>query len=404
MQVNKNNLNFFGCLSKDRIAENISEDKCSLVKGFSENSLNSKQLLDLVKYLEFFSQDDSFVKSYKTQLLDNAQAVSLYSLISQDFIQKEQRKQYKKEFILKDLNIITNPVYEDNFLECVDSLDVANNIDLRSNTDETLINNDWHDKISLLLQATFSHILLDIYMPKQDELLGLLGKELNYNSLGQDFLGSVLETIPSFTVANVNYNLASYISQTMGTNNFSTTFSAAQTKLNDEIIQSGKDMDVVDDVLVILNRKLNEIQSNGDLTPEQITSMSEMLTGYISSLEISKSNLLDLMNLLKSLTIHPDANNGFMVTGPSNWQASLIKLEAAVVSGSSDVSGANNSGLLEFFNTCMNQQLRYGDLAQSQQLTLQLELAAIQQEWTIVSSSLRILNKIFMSLAGKIKR
>lgn len=403
MQVNENKLSFLGCFSKDQIVENISENKCSLVKDFYENSLNSKQLLDLVKYLEFFSQDDSFVKSYKKQLLDNAQAVFLYSLVSQDFVHQEQRKQYKKEFILKDLNIITNQDHQDDLLGVIDSLDVANSVDIQNNVGENLIDNDWKDKISLLIQATFSYILLDIYMPKQDELLGLLGKELNYNSLGQDFLGSVLEAIPSFTVANVNYNLASYISQTMGTNNFSTTFSAAQTKLNNEIIQASKDIDVVDNVLVMLNQKLNEIQSNVDLTPEQITSMSEILAGYISSLETSKSNLLDLMNLLKSLTIQSDGSNGFKVSGPSNWQASLIKLEANVVNGSSSDSG-NNSGLLEFFNTCMNQQLKYGDLAQSQQLTLQLELAAIQQEWTIISSSLRILNKIFMSLAREIKR
>lgn len=393
MQINENKITFSKeCLFINR---NIKEDcinKNKLAKDFCENTFNSKKLLNLLKYLEFFSQDKEFIKSYKKQLIDNSQAVSFYSLASQDFIQREQRKHYNKEFILKDLNVVTNVIHEN---------DLASSLDIINDIDEQVVDNNWKEEISLLVQATFSHILLDIYMPTQDSLLGLLGKELNYNSLGQDFLGKILDNITSFTAANVNYNLSSYISQTMGTNNFSTTFSTAKNKLSNEVMQAGNDVEVISQVLSMLNQQLNDIQSNTELTTEQITNMTAILTGYISSLEISNKNLLSLMNLLNSLSISESNSNGFEIFGPSDWQSSLVKLEGAVVNG---LQNEPDSGLLNFFNTCMNQQLVYGDLAQSQQLTLQLELAAIQQEWTIVSSSLRILNKIFMSLAAQIKR
>ena len=392
MQIHENKITFFDqYLSSDR---KESVNKTKLVKDFCENNFNSRRLLDFLKYLEFVSCDKTFIQSYKKQLIDNTQAVSIYSLISQDFLQREQRKQYNKEFILKDLSIIANQIYEEDFIS-------TDNINVTSDVNKQIIDNDWKDEISLLVQATFSHILLDIYMPTQDRLLELLGKELNYNSLGQNFLGKILDNIKSFTAANVHYNLSGYISQTMGTNNFSTTFSTAKNKLNNEVIQAGNDVEVIDNVLSMLHQQLNDIQSNTELTAEQITNMSTMLSGYISSLEESKKDLLSLMNLLNSLSIVENNSGGFEVIGPSNWQSSLVNLEGAVING---VQNESSSGLLNFFNTCMNQQLTYGDLAQSQQLTLQLELTAIQQEWTIISGSLRILNKIFMNLAAQIKR
>lgn len=72
--------------------------------------------------------------------------------------------------------------------------------------------------------------------------------------------------------------------------------------------------------------------------------------------------------------------------------------------GEIDVTkGTSKGGLLNLFNRCLADVQNFGELAQTSQLMLELQLRAMQQQWSMVSASLKLLHNTYRTLANGYK-
>ncbi len=82
-----------------------------------------------------------------------------------------------------------------------------------------------------------------------------------------------------------------------------------------------------------------------------------------------------------------------------NWQSMLSKGEFAAANG---VSGDPGSGLVNIAQAFNTGEQTAENQSQNQQMELQMTMTEVQEEWTIVSTSLQILNQMYMSIAKAI--
>lgn len=134
--------------------------------------------------------------------------------------------------------------------------------------------------------------------------------------------------------------------------------------------------------------------------------MRNATENYSYALNITFGQLNMLNALLANLTISPQMTNNqvkenvFQITGPKDWISTLASLEGFIANGFPDLSVTGGLGPL--FTQIQSDQQNYTTQSQTQQLNLQNQMSNVQQEWTLVSTSMQVLNKILSHLAGEI--
>ncbi|SPN73965.1 Protein of unknown function, DUF582 [Chlamydia serpentis] len=257
------------------------------------------------------------------------------------------------------------------------------------------------------LQSAFAYVLLDKYIPAQEEALYALGRELNLSGYAQNLFSPLLEAIKSFNSAPINYNLGSYISQTSGTANFSYGYEMILSRYNNEISQCRTDITSVTNAKAILAKISTSVKANASLTDEQKKQIQGIIDGYNKSLDIIKTQLTDVMINLAGITFVPGLDKydpSYRIVGGDLTIISLQNNESLLVDGKIDVKTAViEGGLLNFFTTVLTDIQNYGDLAQTQQLMLDLELKAMQQQWSLIAASLKLLNGMYSTVISGFK-
>lgn len=253
-------------------------------------------------------------------------------------------------------------------------------------------------------QAAFAYILLDKYVPSQEEALFALGKELNLSGYAQNLFSPLLETIKSFNSAPIVYNLGSYISQTSGTANFKYGYNLIIERYEEERSQLRKDIRNAEQAKAVLANISTNVNGNASLTPEQKKELLDLVASYTTHLTVITEQLKNLMTNLNSLVFMPGGSvydPSYVVMGSDFSVVNLQNLEGLVVDGEIDVvKGTSSGGLLNFFNKCVADVQNFGDLAQTSQLMLELQLRAMQQQWSMVSASLKLLHNTYRTLAN----
>lgn len=260
-------------------------------------------------------------------------------------------------------------------------------------------------------QSAFAYILLDKYIPEQEEALYALGRDLNFSGFAQSVLSSVLDEIKTFNSAPIVYNLGSYFAQTKDTCNFASTYEMAVSRYEAEQIQVRDDLASARKAQALLAEIKTKVTKNASLQSAQQTKLNGIIDTYNTELATIITQLGELQTALNNMTITKstgDAQYQSAYTVQKGGQAisvvELQTLENKVVDGAVDVNtGIAQGGLLNFFNGFLADVQDYGDLAQTNQLMLELQIRAMQQEWSIVSGSLKLLHNTYRTLINGFK-
>ena len=258
------------------------------------------------------------------------------------------------------------------------------------------------------LPSAVASVLIDRYMPKEVDFLNSIYGELYYSNLGSSVGNAMIEAIAQYVNGATYFNFASYVGQqpavgagsgSGGDNTFPGSQESAQAKLDRERDQAALYLAATQKALTTLKEQKERVLEDNTITNEQRTTILDSLALYQDNLNTISGSLVLLQVYLSPLSVSAgDVAGTFKVTGgQEQWQSRLEILEDALVSGL--VGNSINGGMFPLQATIQADQQGFADLGQNFQLELQMHLTSMQQEWTVVATSLQILNQMYLSLA-----
>lgn len=270
---------------------------------------------------------------------------------------------------------------------------------------------------SLPLPSAVAAVLIDRYMPKEIDYLTQMKADLYYSNLGSSVGNAMIDAISQFVNGATYFNFASFAGQqpmtAMAIDTFPGSVETAKAKLALEKQQSKLYLEYANKALEEVKTQLARVQNDTVITNEQRLRITDALQGYADNLNAISGSLVLLQIYLNPLRVGVrDGNQGggdtgkdpegtfHVFGGQDQWQARLEILEDALVSGlpSNIISG----GLFPVQASVQADQQAFADMGQSYQLEMQMHMTAMQQEWTVVATSLQILNQIYLGLTRKL--
>ncbi|APD40293.1 hypothetical protein BOW62_03370 [Chlamydia trachomatis] len=270
---------------------------------------------------------------------------------------------------------------------------------------------------SLPLPSAVASVLIDRYMPQEIDYLTQMKSDLYYSNFGSSVGNAMIEAIAQFVNGATYFNFASFAGQqpmtAMAQDTFPGSKETAETKLALEKQQAKLYLQYATQALKVVQEQMERVQNDKVITNEQRLRITDALKGYADNLNAISGSLVLLQVYLNPLSVGVrDGNQGGNDTGTDpkgtfhvfggqdQWQARLEILEDALVSGlpSNIISG----GLFPVQASVQSDQQAYADMGQNYQLEMQMHMTAMQQEWTVVATSLQILNQIYLGLTRKL--
>ncbi|WP_201456509.1 CT620/CT621 family type III secretion system effector [Chlamydia sp. 17-3921] len=254
------------------------------------------------------------------------------------------------------------------------------------------------------LPSAVASVLIDRYMPKEVEFLNSIYGELYYSNFGSTIGNAMIEAIAQYVNGATYFNFASYVGQQPavgagGKDTFPGSKDSAQAKLDREREQAALYLTATRKAIKVLQEQRAKTLADNKITNEQRSKILDSLQLYQDNLNTISGSLVLLQNYLAPLEIESGTIAGTFVVknGQDQWQSRLETLEDALVSGL--VGNAINGGMFVLQATVQADQQGFADLGQNFQLELQMHLTSMQQEWTVVATSLQVLNQMYLSLA-----
>ncbi|BEU43704.1 hypothetical protein GWI_02125 [Chlamydia psittaci str. Frances] len=257
---------------------------------------------------------------------------------------------------------------------------------------------------AMALPSAVASVLIDRYVPKEVGFLNGIYDQLYYSNLGSSVGNAMIDAISEYVNAATYFNFASYVGQQpavgeKGQDVFPGTADSARNKLETERQKAAAYLKSTQDAETVLEEQLKRVTEDPKISNEQRTRIIDSLNNYRDNLNAISGSLVLLQNYLAPLSVSDGEVAGtFKVTGgEEQWQARLEILEDALVSGLS--GNAISGGMFPLQATIQSDQQSYADMGQNYQLELQMHLTSMQQEWTVVATSLQVLNQMYLSLA-----
>lgn len=268
--------------------------------------------------------------------------------------------------------------------------------------------NSWVESTSL--GSAFIHLILNTQIPKQENFLNPLIQEVNFNNVAANAVNDLLSITNNFSTSSVYYNLSSYLVESReGTNYFCGDFFEFLSALAKEREYIARDINSCYRAQAFgkaLLAKVEALATGKKVTAAQANSMRTQTNLYLSFIQIIVEQLAVLDSLLRSFYYNPlqkdgkyDANK-YEIRGPTDWISTLASLEGYAANGFDKASPSG--GLGPMHTLVQTDQHDYLTQSQTQQLNLQNQMTNIQQEWTLVSTSMQVLNGILSHLAAEI--
>lgn len=270
---------------------------------------------------------------------------------------------------------------------------------------------------SLPLPSAVAAVLIDRYMPKEIDYLTQMKADLYYSNLGSSVGNAMIDAISQFVNGATYFNFASFAGQqpmtAMAIDTFPGSVETAKAKLALEKQQTKLYLEYATKALEEVKTQLDRVQNDTVITNEQRLRITDALQGYADNLNAISGSLVLLQIYLNPLSVgvrdgtqgggdtgKDPAGTFHVFGGQDQWQARLEILEDALVSGlpSNIISG----GLFPVQASVQADQQAFADMGQSYQLEMQMHMTAMQQEWTVVATSLQILNQIYLGLTRKL--
>ncbi len=257
---------------------------------------------------------------------------------------------------------------------------------------------------AMALPSAVASVLIDRYMPKEVDFLNGIYDQLYYSNLGSSVGNAMIDAISEYVNAATYFNFASYVGQQpavgeKGQDVFPGTADSARNKLETERQKAAAYLKSTQDAELVLEEQVKKVTEDPKISNEQRTRIIDSLNNYRDNLNAISGSLVLLQNYLAPLSVSDGTVAGtFKVSGgEEQWQARLEILEDALVSGLS--GNAISGGMFPLQATIQSDQQSYADMGQNYQLELQMHLTSMQQEWTVVATSLQVLNQMYLSLA-----
>lgn len=258
------------------------------------------------------------------------------------------------------------------------------------------------------LGSAFIYLILNSQLPKQSAFLNPLIEEINFNNLAANAINDLLKITNHFSTTSVYYNLSSYLIQSKeGDHLFCGDYFETCLALSREKEYIARDTDRCRRAQALVNALLDKIKKLPGISSSQQSEMLDATSNYMYALSITFNQLNVLNALLSNLTITPekDKDNAykktvFKIMGPTDWIPTLASLEGFISNGFPN--STPTGGLGPLFTQIQSDQQNYTTQGQTQQLNLQNQMTNVQQEWTLVSTSMQVLNRILSQLVGEI--
>ncbi|WP_100934420.1 CT620/CT621 family type III secretion system effector [Candidatus Chlamydia corallus] len=257
---------------------------------------------------------------------------------------------------------------------------------------------------ALPLPSAVASVLIDRYMPKEVDYLNEIYKKLYYSNLGSSVGNAIIKSISQYVNGATYFNFASYVGQQPavgagGSNAFPGSKESAQAKLDLERKQAALYLQETRGALTVVAEQRDKVIQDDKLTNEQRSMILDALRTYEDNINAVSGSLVLLQNYLLPLSIAAGSVAGTFIVngGQDQWQSRLQILEEALVSGL--VGNVINGGMFPLQSTIQSDQQSFADMGQNFQLDLQMHLTSMQQEWTVVATSLQLLNQMYLSLA-----
>ncbi|WP_173023631.1 CT620/CT621 family type III secretion system effector [Chlamydia felis] len=257
---------------------------------------------------------------------------------------------------------------------------------------------------AMALPSAVASVLIDRYMPKEVDFLNSIYSQLYYSNLGSSVGNAMIDAISEYINAATYFNFASYVGQQpavgqKGKDEFPGTADSARAKLETERQKAASYLKSTQQAEVVLAEQIKKVTEDSKITEEQRSRIIDSLNNYKDNLNAVSGSLVLLQNYLAPLSIENGSVPGTFIVrgGEDQWQARLEILEDALVSGLS--GNAINGGMFPLQAMIQADQQSYADMGQNYQLELQMHLTSMQQEWTVVATSLQVLNQMYLSLA-----
>ncbi|WP_139415059.1 CT620/CT621 family type III secretion system effector [Chlamydia abortus] len=259
------------------------------------------------------------------------------------------------------------------------------------------------------IQMVYSSLLLDKYLPNQQQVLATLGVQMTFSNKAAKYMNQVIHHITNFQTSDVYYSLAIYLRQ-MNLQALTDAKGKAESVLNKEKIRCQSDIARCQRAKEELAKILESINQDKELTASQAQELRQTISGYQFQFDALIRNLGNLSIFLNNMQFQPidnpdDHDKAFkiLVNGKESedWPRFLASFESFVIEGGEN--GVVPGGEQQILQSLEATQLNFTTFNQNQQLALQLESSAIQQEWTMVSAALALMNQIFAKLTRRLK-
>lgn len=259
------------------------------------------------------------------------------------------------------------------------------------------------------IQMVYSSLLLDKYLPNQQQILETLGVQMTFSNKAAKYMNQIIHHITNFQTADVYYSLAIYLRQ-MNLQALTDAKGKAESVLSKEKIRCQSDISRCQRAKNELSQILESITGDRELTASQAQELRQTISGYQFQFDALIRNLGNLSIFLNNMQFKDvdspnDVDEAFkiLVNGKESedWPRFLASFESFVIEGGEN--GVVPGGEQQILQSLEATQLNFTTFNQNQQLALQLESSAIQQEWTMVSAALALMNQIFAKLTRRLK-
>jgi Protein of unknown function, DUF582. len=259
------------------------------------------------------------------------------------------------------------------------------------------------------IQMVYSSLMLDKYLPNQQYILETLGNQMTFSNKAARYLNDLIAHTVSFQTADVYYALGMYLRQ-MNFQSFPESISRAKNLLNKEIERCRADLFHCQRAIEEINKLSASVKADTELTSSQRSELLETLASYafeFNNLYRNLSNVYAMASVMSISAVEKpdDVDEAFTTTIGTqvldNWIQQFTIFESAVIEGGR--GGVMPGGERQVLQSLESKQQDYTSFNQNQQLALQMESAAIQQEWTMVAAALALMNQIFAKLIRRFK-
>lgn len=253
------------------------------------------------------------------------------------------------------------------------------------------------------LPGAFVSILVDHYMPKEVSYLDSLYRLLHFSNLGSEIGNAMIEATSTYIHGASYFNFGSFVGQqpvvgARQADEYPGSVESAKERLKLEKEQIQAYLKSTREAEKVITQQMDKVLKDTVISSQQRDELIGKLTSYSENVQVIANSLMLLQNFLQPLVVDNGSLPGmFKITGgKKDWRSQLELLENNLVSG---LAGQMTGGLFTFQAFLQSEQQSYADMGQNHQLELQMHLTSMQQEWTLVATSLQLLNQMYLSLA-----